>query len=189
MGAGLESDIGKISSHLLKKQKDFDEVMDLSRRVVRGAGQAITMLHNGRGTGARDAIDALKPLISGLKTHDRMFRYASLQAYQEYAEAELLYHIIREGAIPSAKGVGVDEEAYLLGLMDVVGELKREVLERLREGDTKSAERYYETMREVYDTTRGLRFAESVLPGFRRKQDVARIQLESASGELLHASH
>lgn len=40
-------------------------------------------------------------------------------------------------------------------------------------------------MRMIFDGTRSIRFAEAVLNGFRRKQDVARIQIESAGSEIL----
>ena len=40
-------------------------------------------------------------------------------------------------------------------------------------------------MKQIYDGTRKLRFAEAVLSGFRKKQDVARIQIENAGSEIL----
>jgi translin len=69
--------------------------------------------------------------------------------------------------------------------MDVMGELKREILEELRKENYKRADAHFEKMKLIYDTTRSLRFAEAVLAGFRRKQDTARIQLENAGSELL----
>ena len=189
MGDRLEQGIDDIAAHLSARQRDLDAVIELSRRVIREAGQAITLLHNGRRGEAKAAISALRKQVAGLKSHDAEFRHVSLQAYQEYAEAVLFYHMTEKDATLGADEVGVGEEAYLLSLMDVVGELKREVIDKLREGRKDEAERRYEMMQRIYDTTRGLKFAESVLPGFRRKQDVARIQLESAGGELLHASH
>ena len=65
-----------------------------------------------------------------------------------------------------------------MGMMDVFGELKREIIGSLSEGDVKSARSYYSLMVEMFDATRSIRFAEAVLQGFRRKQDVARIQME-----------
>ncbi len=183
----LESDITGITTHVLEKQKALDEVMVLSRGVIMDSGRAITMLHTGREAEARAVIAGVMKRVERLKRHDGAFRYASLQAYQEYAEAAIFYGIKKRGSIPGAKAVGVDEDAYLLGLMDVVGELKREVLEALGNDSSKEAGLYFEMMKRIYDGTRGLKFAEAVLHGFRKKQDVARIQLESAGSELLHA--
>ena len=97
----------------------------------------------------------------------------------------IFFNIKSEGRIPNLKDVGVSREAYLLGLMDCVGELKREVLEELRDSNVKKAEEYFGMMRHIYDTTRPVRFAEAVLQGFRKKQDVARIQIENAGTEIL----
>jgi translin len=69
--------------------------------------------------------------------------------------------------------------------MDVVGELKREILDSLRASETERAKAYLVLMESIYDATRAIRFPESVLPGFRKKQDVARIQLENAGSDIL----
>ena len=73
----------------------------------------------------------------------------------------------------------------VLGLLDSVGELKREMYESIRKGKKKDAERYFALMEEIFDALLPLRFSNAVLPDFRRKQDVARIQIEQARGELL----
>jgi predicted translin family RNA/ssDNA-binding protein len=41
-------------------------------------------------------------------------------------------------------------------------------------------------MKDIYDMTRSLRFAEATLQGLRKKQDVARIQIENAGNEILY---
>jgi translin len=181
----MEKEIEKISDLLSKKQSEFDKVMQLSRDIIRASGQAITTLHNGHIEKAERMVLDIKSKISELGTFDMQFKYNSFQAYQEYAEAAVSLSIKKDGRIPSIKEVGVDAEAYLMGLMDSVGELKREVLESLRGGKIKEAEKYFEFMEEIYDSTRTMRFAEAVLNGFRKKQDTARIQIENAGSEIL----
>jgi translin len=181
----LDSDIEKVSGHLVSKQSDFDKAMQMSRELVREAGQAITLMHNDEKKKALDKLCAMAGTVGKLMKADAMFKYNTLQAYQEYAEAFIFINIKTKHKIPNMKSVGVDEEAYLLGLMDVEGELKREILESLRANKMKDAEWYFDTMKEIYDSTRRLRFAEAVLNGFRKKQDVARIQIENAGSEIL----
>lgn len=183
--ARLEENVGVMSDYLAAKQREFDEVMDLSRRIIRGTGKLITHLHNGMARQAGIELDEVGGLVAQMRKRDQAFRYSTMQAYQEFAEAKIFHSIKAGGKIPSDNEVGVDPEAYLMGLMDVVGELKREVLEALRDGDTAGADRYFGIMRDIYDSTRSVRFAEAVLPGFRKKQDVARIQLENAGSEIL----
>lgn len=181
----LDRDIEEISHGLVTKQHDFDHAMDLARRAVRNSGVAITMLHNNDIAGARRLVDEISKMIGELSGADAQFKYNTAQAYQEYAEAAIFIGIKEHGTIPSKSAIGVGGEAYLMGLMDVVGELKRDVLEALRAGDIDTAETHFGMMRHIYDSTRSVRFAEAVLGGFRRKQDTARIQLEGAGGEIL----
>ena len=181
----LENDIENISVGLTKKQKNFDRVMELSRDIIRDAGQTITFLHNDDKSAAQQRLADMTKRVKGLSNVDSEFRYHTQQAYQEYVEALIFYQIKTKKTLPAQKQAAVANEPYLLGLMDVVGELKREVLEALRKNDVKSAEWYFEMMEKIYDTTRKLRFAEAVLSGFRKKQDVARIQIENAGSEIL----
>jgi len=181
----LENDIGKISSYLTDKQKRFDNIMDASREMIREAGQIITLLHNNRAAEAGKRLTQLRKTVSSTRKIDDSFRYHTMQAYQEYVEAACFFSIKTDGSIPKLSDIGVDNEAYILGLMDTVGELKREVFEALNGSDTKSANKYFEFMKLIYDSTRSIRFAEVALNGFRKKQDVARIQIESAGSEIL----
>lgn len=183
--SGLDKDIKTISAGLTKKQKDFDNVMTLVRDIVRESAQTITMLHNDDSKNALKMLNSASKMVVNLKKFDAFFGYHARQAYQEYAEAKIFFEIKKSHEIPSYTKVGVDQESYLMGLMDVMGELKREILEALRENKIKEAEEYFKKMRTIYDSTRSVRFAEAVLNGFRRKQDVARIQVESAGSEIL----
>ncbi len=178
-------DIERISGYLEEKQADFDAAMRISMSIVRQAGQAITYLHNNDMRSAARETASMKKSVKKLMAMDALFRYNTQQAYQEYSEAIIFASIKSGSGVPSVKSLNVDNEAYLLGLLDVVGELKREVLECLREGRLDDAVRYFDTMKEIYDGTRKLRFAEAVLRGFRKKQDTARIQIENAGSEIL----
>ena len=181
----LDNDIEKISKGLTEKQSNFDAVMQLSRELIRDAGQTITLMHNDEKKKALDRLRAMAGTVEKLQKMDQQFKYNTLQAYQEYAEACIFTEIKTERKVPTEKSVGVGGEAYLMGLMDVEGELKREILEALRSGKVKEAEWYFDAMKRIYDSTRRLRFAEAVLSGFRKKQDTARIQIENAGSEIL----
>ncbi len=179
----LEDDVEATINYLISKQEDFDKVMQISREIIRESAQAITYIHIGRDPSK--LIKELDSKVAELKRIDKDFKYNTLQAYQEYSEAMILYGIKNGREIPTQKAVGVDNDAYLMGLMDAVGELKREIIDCLSAGKIKDAEFYFEKMRNIYDSTRSIRFAEAVLQGFRHKQDTARIQIENAGSEIL----
>ena len=181
----FKNDVEAIADYLEKKQKDFDAVMQMSRDIIRSAGQTITLLHNDEKDEAEKRLEEMSAIVKKLQKIDSRFKYNTLQAYQEYVEAYVFHSIKTNKKIPTLSKLGVENEAYLLGLMDVVGGLKREILEHLRHSDIKKAEWYFDMMKQIYDGTRKLRFAEAVLSGFRKKQDVARIQIENAGSEIL----
>lgn len=181
----IDNEIKAVTEYLTKKQLDFDKVMGLVRDVIRESAQAITLLHNNNPKEAAKRIEFASGMVKTLGKFDPYFDYSAKQAYQEFAEAKIFLEIKTNRQIPASKKVGVDQESYLMGLMDVMGELKREVIEALSENKVKEAEEYFKSMRMIYDGTRSIRFAEAVLSGFRRKQDVARIQIENAGSEIL----
>jgi len=183
----LDNDVERISDYLSEKQNNFDRVMQSTREIIRDAGQTITLMHNNEKKSAAEKLVEMQKAVKRLQKIDSQFKYQTQQAYQEFAEAFIFFKIKTERKVPSILSVGIEHDAYLLGLMDVVGELKREILESLREDRIKEAEWYFDTMKKIYDSTRKLRFAEAVLGGFRKKQDVARIQIENAGSEILSA--
>jgi translin len=181
----MENDIEKIAKHLAKKQDQFNIIMGESRSIISESGRIITMLHNNMVKEVKPKIEKLSEQVEKLAKIDKGFEFYSLQAYQEYAEAMIIYKIKKHGSIIGMNELSIPSEAYLFGLMDAVGELKREVLEALRSGNLSKAESYFDMMKTIYDSTRYLRFAEAVIPGFRKKQDTARIQLENSGSEIL----
>lgn len=182
-------DAGKIENKLLKLQKRKDRVMDISREIVRLSGKAITLMHAREIQKAKKTLITLRSLEKKLNAIEEDFEYNSIQAHQEYVEAYALYEILNYGRIPRQKEVGVIELAYLLGLLDLVGELKREVFEELRKHNVEVSKAYYSFMVEIYDSLLPMRFVTAIAPDFRKKQDVARIQIESVSSELLAWDH
>jgi len=73
---------------------------------------------------------------------------------------------------------------YVLGLADVVGEFRRVVLDALREGDVKKGEKCLEIMDEIYVELMALDEAYMLVPGLRRKCDIARRIIETTRGDI-----
>ncbi|MCL5428002.1 MAG: hypothetical protein M1321_02360 [Candidatus Marsarchaeota archaeon] len=179
------SGIDEIEKELLALQEAKDNVMDLSREVVRQAGKAITFIHADDKRGAAKALEDLRASAKKLQKIDKGFEYNSIQAHQEYVEACALSVMVNESRIPSMEELDANCVSYLLGLLDSVGELKRYSTDRLRKNERAKAEKCYDLMLEIYDSTVPMRFANSLVPEFRKKQDVARTQIERLSSELL----
>lgn len=180
-------DMGKVESKLLALQKRKDSVMEISREMIRLAGRSITLMHAKRLAQAKTQLRRLEALERRLHASESGFEYFSMQAHQEYVEAKAFYIVLNDRRLASADELRVAEVPYLLGVMDLTGELKREAIDAIREKDLDAADSYYSMMKGIYDSTRAMRFASSLVPDFRRKQDTARIQLETTAGELIAA--
>ncbi|HLQ06493.1 MAG TPA: RNA-binding protein, partial [Nitrososphaerales archaeon] len=86
--------------------------------------------------------------------------------------------------IPSMASLEASPEAYLLGLLDTVGELKRLVLDSILQRRPAKSKRYFEVMQDLYSICSPLAVYDHVVNGARRKIDVARMLVEDTRGLL-----
>jgi translin len=105
-------------------------------------------------------------------------------ALQEYSEANIFLGLIEESRFFTSKEINVPSVDYVLGLADVVGEYRRLALDALREGDAEKGEKCLKTMDEIYIELMALDEAYMLVPGLRRKCDVARRIIESTRGDV-----
>jgi translin len=105
-------------------------------------------------------------------------------AMQEYAEANIFITLIEESRFVTPDEIEVASVEYVLGLADIVGEYRRLALDALREGNVKAGEKCLESMDEIYVELEALDEAYMLVPGLRRKNDVARRIIESTRGDV-----
>lgn len=101
-----------------------------------------------------------------------------IQTYQEFLEAVFIYWFT------SGKEYRLRIEpppaSILYAVSDLIGELKRVMMDHLRKGELKKAEETYGRMVQLYENVSTIALGDSVLPGFKRKIDVNRASVESA---------
>jgi translin len=130
---------------------------------------------------AKDSLDELQTLLS---SHTELPQFGQvLVAFQEYAEAKLLFHLKKSGKVATLKEVGTGSTAYLLGMLDFVGEMRRMTLDSLRRGDAEEAQTLLSTMESIYEDLMSLD-RTSILPNYRHKLDAARRILEATRGDV-----
>lgn len=181
----LHIGIDRISKKLSQREKNLDIVLAESRKVVRSASNAIKAMHAYDLKTTKFHLDEAESTLKEISKYSEEFPAQLNHVYQEYAEARIVLSAIELKKIPGYVELKVPEIPYLLGLLDAIGELKREMYESLRRGNKHEAGFYFKMMEEIYDELLPLRFSNSVLPEFRKKQDSARHQIEQARGELL----
>lgn len=178
--------ISPIISELTSREREQDRILASTREIVRHCSNSIKLMHAGQLKNARTELSQIEKKLSPI-SRTKVFAYLLEQAYQEVAEAHLLMAAIERKPLPGFGELSMPFHPYLLGLCDLIGELRREMLESLKRGKKKDAEHYFDLMNAIYDELIPIRFSNSLLPNFRKKQDVARGQVESARSELVRA--
>jgi len=151
--------------------------------------QAILFTHQEKFKDAKkllkEADELFTKLHSVAKTYPDMV-YSGLvdAAFQEYAEAQTLLSIVQENRFISPEEIEVPSVAYVLALADVIGELRRRALDSLRREDVKTAEDCLHLMEEIYVELMSMDEAYMLVPGLRRKSDVARHLIETTRGDI-----
>lgn len=181
----LDLEISKIEKVFLEQEKKFDYVNSENRKIVRACSNAIKALHAKDMKEAKKSLSEAESSLVKFRKEATDFSSQLNHVLQEYTEAKIVFCAIESGKIPKFSDLDVPEISYVLGLLDSIGELKREMYESLRSGKRKDAEKYFSMMEDIFDSLLPLRFSNAILPEFRHKQDVGRIQIEQARGELL----
>jgi len=181
--------LGKIQKELRDKEEVRERVQGDMRRATRLSKQAILFTHQGRLKDARKLLDDANRLFVKLrdvaKTHPDMVYTGMVEAaFEEYAESETLMRLVEEERFASPEELGVPSVAYVLGLGDVIGELRRRALDMLRKGDVKAAGNCLQLMEKIYTELMSMDDAYMLVPGLRRKGDVARHVIEATRGDI-----
>ncbi len=165
--------------YLEERDQVRDTAIKVSRDVIRLSGWAVTEYHKGDKGKAREylrqAAEKAAEFLSLIKPYPELY-YSGMayNALSEYVEAAVFIAIAERESIPLPEELGVPPVPYLQGLGDVVGELRRLVLEKIRQEDFEEAWRLFRVMESIYLYLRGLDFPEAIAPGIRHKADVAR---------------
>ena len=156
-----------------------------SRDVISSCARSIINLHNGKPADAAKELAKARRLLNELKkaSAGQVARYL-VSPEAEFVEASVVYALVRGRPVPSITTLDAGPEAYVLGLLDSVGELKRQVLDSIMNGKVKTARKHFAEMQELYSVLSPFAAYEHVVNGAKRKIDVARILVEDTRGVL-----
>ena len=178
-----------MKKELTQKDKVRENAQESMRKATSLSKRAILLIHQKRHEEARKLIESSKEIISRLQGlakeyPDVIYSGMFSAALQEYSEANIFLGLIEESRFVTPKEINVPSVDYVLGLADVVGEYRRFVLDVLREGNAEKGEECLKTMDEIYIELMALDEAYMLVPGLRRKCDIARRIIESTRGDI-----
>jgi translin len=185
----LNNILKRIQEELAKKDAVRQDVQTAMRKCTRLSKTAIFHIHKegleeaeAKLGEAKELLDNLAPLTANCP--DLMYIGVVESAFEEYSEARILLSLIKEGRFVSFDEINVPMASYILGLGDVIGELRRRTLDNLRRNEVKKAEENLELMETIYAELINLDEAHILVQGLRRKCDVARRVLEATRGDV-----
>jgi translin len=192
----LEGISAQIRENFEAKDTVREDGLKISREIVRECRTASFALHAQDFEKANKSIKvagkALEKLETLLKEHTDIY-YAGFveHSQQEYSEVTVLYSLLKEDGekkIPSPDELKVEYAAYLNGLGDVVGELRRHVLDLIRKESFEEAEVFLGIMENIHAILMDFDYPDAITRGLRRKTDVSRSLIEKTRGDVVNAS-
>jgi translin len=159
------------------------------RQVIRYSADAIRAVHRQEQDKARQFLDSahqlLRELSYDLAGHGRLLHSGFVHdAQKELAEGYITLALIAGEDLPKPRALDVSNAAYLDGLGESVGELRRYILDSLRRGDFSRCDELLSVMEEIYGVLMTMDFPELLAHGLRRTTDNIRGVTERTRGDL-----
>jgi translin len=178
--------------HLSLKNAARERALPKSRAAIRHCANSIRATHRQEFHVAEQlmaqAAALLAEMTNDLRDHQDIFYAGFVQdAQKEYAEAITFAALTQHRPLPTANELTIGWSAYLNGLGEAVGELRRYVLDQLRHGKFADCEVFLGYMDDIYALLTSVDFPDAITAGLRRTTDAARGILEKTRGDLTTA--
>jgi len=179
----------EVKEELKEKEKIRENAQVNMRKAISLSKQTILLVHQKRPEQAKKLIQKAAEIVSEL--HQMSATYPEIiygglfsAALQEYSEASIFLNLTEESKLIAPGDINVPSVDYVLGLADVIGEYRRLALDALREGNAAKGEKCLKIMDDIYVELTALDETYMLVPGLRRKCDVARKIIEITRGDI-----
>ena len=167
-----------------------EELLKTLREMRIHSTKSVALIHAGKIEEAnielQKAVELLEK-VNSYRIYPEIYFYLSNDAMQELIEAIVFKNAI-SGEFTFDINLEVTPSAFLNGFADAVGELRRYALTKLIEGDFQTAQKMLEIMERIYEhLIEFTSFPEKLVPGLRKKLDVARMSIERTKSDYIAA--
>jgi len=167
-----------------------ERALHLCREIIRYSATAIRTVHRQEIDKAKNIVASTSKLVEELNNEIRNSRDDFLStgfvhnAQKEFAEACITIAVVAQEQLPDPEKIFVTYPAYLNGLGEAAGELRRYVLDCLRRNDFSRCEELLSIMDDIYTVLTTIDFPDAITCGLRRTTDSVRGMLEKTRGDL-----
>jgi translin len=185
----LEAIAAELRPYFAAEDEAREKALRSCRQVIRHSADAIRAVHRQEQDKAKQILDSahelLRELNQDLAGHGRLLHSGFVHdAQKEFAEGRITLALIAGEDLPRPEALGISNAAYLDGLGESVGELRRYILDSLRRGDFSRCEELLGIMDDIYGILITMDFPELLAHGLRRTTDAIRGIIERTRGDL-----
>jgi translin len=185
----LDSYAERIRLDLETKDAAREKVLPLCRELIRYASITIRAIHRQEFEQAKQLLEegrkVRKSLADSVSEWEELRYHGFVRdAQKEYTEANAVFALVTGEPLPDPDVLNVDYGAYLNGLGDTVGELRRYLLDSMRHGDLSRGEELLSAMDDIYTTLVTMDFPDAITGGLRHTTDQVRGILEKTRGDI-----
>lgn len=188
----LEAIVPRILQHFADKNAARERALAASRSIIRTSANSIRALHRGEFQKAADMLAEARGVrddaVAALVGHSDVYHAGFLHdAQKEFVEGSAALALLSGRPLPSPEDLEVEYPAYLNGIAEAVGELRRVILDRLRAGQYDGCEALLAAMDDIYSVLVTIDYPDAMTGGLRRTTDQTRGILEKTRGDLTMA--
>ena len=185
----LESIADQIRLTFSAKDAAREKALPLCREAIRHCSNAIRAVHRQEFDQAKDLLQSARNLLNkaeqAVAAHSELSNTGFIRdAQKEFAEGSITLALVTEKQLPDPGELDIDSAAYLNGLGEAVGELRRYLLDSIRRGDLSRGEELLSAMDDIYGILVTMDFPDAITGGLRRTTDMVRGVLERTRSDL-----
>jgi translin len=185
----LEPIADRIREDLAAKDAAREKVLPRCREAIRHCSQAIRAIHRQEFDRTRELLKSARQLLSeagkaGSDYDELGYTGFVRDAQKEFAEGSITLALVTGKPLPTPEELSVDIVAYLKGMGEAVGELRRYLLDSMRKGDLSSGEELLAAMDDIYNVLVTMDFPDAITGGLRHTTDMVRGVLERTRSDL-----
>ena len=170
-----------------------EKALASARLIIQKSAKSIRATHRSEFSVARELISEVEELrrrFDPVLLEYQVVYFAGFweDSLKEYVEASLILSFAERSSIPTIEDLNVGAAVYMNGLAEAAGELRRLIMDLLREDkDLGRCEGLLTIMDEIYTALVVVDFPDAVTRGLRRNTDMVRAVLERTRSDLTTA--
>ncbi len=185
----LESIAEQIRITFTAKDAAREKALPLCREAIRYCSTAIRAVHRQEFDKAGELLESARKLLAeaekAVADHGKLANTGFFRdAQKEFAEGSITLALVTGKQLPDPGKLNIDSAAYLNGLGEAVGELRRYLLDSMRKKDLSRCEELLSAMDDIYSVLVTIDFPDAITGGLRRTTDMVRGVLERTRGDL-----